>query len=70
MYKLLRNLNDKDRLKQLMLAIEAWKKGNLLLEWKVADVLFIPKSGKPPQVNKFRPISIRSCVGKVVERMI
>lgn len=41
-YKLLRNLNDKDRTKLLMLANEAWKKGNLPQEWKEADVRFIP----------------------------
>lgn len=69
-YKVLRNMSDKSRTELLDLANAAWKKGSLPKEWKEAEVHFIPKPGKPPHIDNLRPISLTSCVGKVVERMV
>ncbi|XP_077548089.1 uncharacterized protein LOC144160808 [Haemaphysalis longicornis] len=69
-YKVLRNMSDKSRTELLDLANAAWEKGSLPKEWKEAEVRFIPKPGKPPHVDNLRPISLTSCVGKVVERII
>lgn len=69
-YKLLRNRSNGSRSELLGLINKAWNKGSLLKEWKAAEVRFIPKPGKTPHVDNMRPISLTSCVGKVVDRMI
>lgn len=49
---------------------QAWETGILPHEWKTALIIPIPKPGKPPnQINNLRPISLTSCVGKLMERM-
>ncbi|KAG0416010.1 hypothetical protein HPB47_006825 [Ixodes persulcatus] len=58
---MLKNMSDKSRAELLNLANASWEK---------ADVRFIPKPGKPPHVDNLHPISLTSCVGKVVERMV
>lgn len=68
--KALRNLNDK--------AIEAltkyynkcWQTGKLPRQWKTAKTVLIPKPGKPPSIENLRPISLTSCVGKVLEHVL
>lgn len=49
---------------------EAWVSGNLPRRWKEAEIRFIPKPGKSPHIDNLRPISLTSCVGKVMERMV
>lgn len=39
-------------------------------EWKQANVILIPKPGKPLGLENMRPISLTSCVGKVAEHVI
>lgn len=63
-------MRDKSRAELLNLVNASWEKGSLPKEWKEAEVHFIPKPGKPPHVDNLRPISLTSCVGKVVERMV
>ncbi|XP_077560639.1 uncharacterized protein LOC144175440 [Haemaphysalis longicornis] len=68
--KALRNLNDT--------AIEAltkyfnkcWRTGKLPQQWKTAKTVLIPKPGKPPHIDNLRPISLTSCVGKVLEHVL
>lgn len=69
-YKLLNNLSDKSRRELLGYANTAWRSGTLPKEWKEAEVRFIPKPGKTPHIDNLRPISLTSCVGKVIERMV
>lgn len=69
--KALTNLNDA--------AIEAlthffinkcWRTGRLPKQWKTAKAILIPKPGKPPNIENLRPISLTSCVGKVLEHVL
>lgn len=47
-----------------------WMKGKLPDQWKMAEVRFIPKPGKSPHIENLRPISLTSCIGKIMERII
>lgn len=67
--KILRNLND-DAIEKLCEYMNTcWKDGRIPQEWKNADVILIPKQGKPLEVRNMRPISLTSCVGKVMEHV-
>lgn len=39
-------------------------------EWKLSQVILIPKPGKTPNLENLRPISLTSCVGRVAEYAI
>ncbi|KAG0414968.1 hypothetical protein HPB47_007849 [Ixodes persulcatus] len=58
--RMLRNLDDNS----------LWTSGNLPSSFRHATVCFIPKPGKPLMLENLRPISLTSCVGKLLERMI
>lgn len=65
--KILRNLDDQ-AIKHLTDYINnCWKNGKIPDEWKKSNVILIPKPGKPPDIQNMRPISLTSCVGKVME---
>lgn len=49
---------------------ELWTSGNLPSSFRHATVRFIPKPGKPLMLENLRPISLTSCVGKLLERII
>lgn len=49
---------------------ESWKSGVVPAEWKTACAVLIPKPGKAPNFENLRPISLTSCVGKVMERVV
>lgn len=50
---------------------QVWRPdGRLPREWKEADIVLIPKPGKPRELNHLRPISLTSCMGKLFERVI
>ncbi|KAG0425984.1 hypothetical protein HPB47_026886 [Ixodes persulcatus] len=69
-YTTLRNLPDNHLDILLFYIKEAWEPGQLPEEWRTAKVILIPKPGKPPiDLNNFRPISLTSCAGKLVEKM-
>ncbi|XP_072140700.1 uncharacterized protein [Dermacentor andersoni] len=46
---------------------ECWAHGKLPQQWKEANIILIPKPGKKLQLENLRPISITSCVGKLME---
>ena len=48
----------------------SWIAGYLPQTWRTALIVPIPKAGKKPGIDSHRPISLTSCVGKVLERMI
>ncbi|KAG0417733.1 hypothetical protein HPB47_005388 [Ixodes persulcatus] len=39
-------------------------------QWKTAKTTLIPKPGKPPDMDNLQPISLTSCVGKVLEHVL
>jgi hypothetical protein len=48
-----------------------WRKGQIPKPWRNAHIIPILKPNKPPEYPKsYRPISLTSCIGKLVERMI
>ncbi|KAM7297460.1 hypothetical protein ISCGN_022611 [Ixodes scapularis] len=47
-----------------------WEKGSLPRQWKTAKAVLISKPGKKPQLDALRPISLTSCVGKLMEHVI
>ncbi|KAG0424356.1 hypothetical protein HPB47_028435 [Ixodes persulcatus] len=49
---------------------ECWRQGQLTLQWKTAKVVMIPKPGTKPQLDALRPISLTSCVGKIMEHVV
>ena len=59
--------------KRILLKIinQTWKTGKLPKSWKTANVIPIPKKGKPKdKLASYRPISLTSCISKIAERMI
>lgn len=42
----------------------------LPIEWKTALATFIPKAGKAASADSLRPISLTSCVGKLMETIV
>ena len=50
---------------------QSWTQGKVPSQWKEATIIPILKKGKPKQESRsYRPISLVSCTGKVMERMI
>ena len=48
-----------------------WKTGQLPKDWKTAVLIPLLKKNKPKSApSSYRPISLTSCIGKLVERMI
>ena len=49
----------------------SWREGVLPHSWRNAVIVPILKPGKPASdVDSYRPISLTSCLGKVLERMV
>ena len=49
----------------------SWKIGRLPQSWKQANMIPIRKEGKPAnKAESYRPISLTSCLGKLIERII
>ncbi|XP_077547993.1 uncharacterized protein LOC144160638 [Haemaphysalis longicornis] len=49
---------------------KCWRAGSLPRQWKMAKTILIPKPGKPPGIENLGPISLTSCVGKVLEHVL
>jgi len=59
--------------KQFLLAIfnKIWSSGDYPESWRTGIVLSFHKPGKPPDDPKsYRPITLTSCVGKLLEKMV
>lgn len=67
--KALKNLNDAT-IESLTAYYKCWGEGKLPSQWKAAKTILIPKPGKPPYIDSLRPISLTSCVGKVLEHVL
>ena len=69
--KFLKNLPKTKLVELLRLANTSWRKTKIPQSWKHALIVPIHKPGKDPkEPESYRPISLLSCVGKVVERMV
>lgn len=69
--RLLANLPDSAYIHLLDYFNQIWEgREPLPLDWKTALVTFIPKSGKSVNIDNLRPISLTSCVGKLMEAMV
>ncbi|MCG8432091.1 MAG: reverse transcriptase family protein, partial [Candidatus Omnitrophica bacterium] len=59
--------------KQVLLKFinKTWADGQLPKSWRTATIVPVLKTGKPPsELTSYRPISLTSCIGKLVERMV
>ena len=54
------------------LFIKSWKLNKLPHEWKTAKVQFLKKHGKKDyhHAGSYRPISLTSCLGKLLEKIV
>jgi hypothetical protein len=69
--EMLKNLNQNDRITPLKLLKISFNTGYLPTNWKNAAVVPILKRNKPANLpESYRPISLTSCFGKMMERII
>ncbi|XP_077560074.1 uncharacterized protein LOC144174936 [Haemaphysalis longicornis] len=68
--KTLRNLGDGAIASLRTYFNRCWRSRTLPKQWKTAKTVLIPKPGKPPSIKNLRPISLTSCVGKIVEHIL
>ena len=65
------HLGPQARQKLLALFNQSWKTGQFLSQWKEAVVVPILKKGKEKRGKaNYRPISLLSCLGKLMERLV
>ena len=70
-YQALRNLDERHLPALLETLNKVWRTAELPAVWKVSHVIPIPKPGKPhAALSSYRPISLTSCVGKLLERLV
>ena len=69
--EMLINLGPQGKKKLLQLFNDSWRTGIVPEVWKEATILPIHKKGKDKKkATSYRPISLTSCVGKLMERLI
>ena len=69
--KFLKNLPDHTLTELLGLINRSWRRGEVPSAWKHSLVIPILKSGKPASdPNSYRPVSLISCVSKLMEKMV
>ncbi|KAM7296697.1 uncharacterized protein ISCGN_021854 [Ixodes scapularis] len=66
----LRNLDDESVMRLTTYVNECWREGSLPDAWKRAHVVMIPEPAKQVTIDNLRPISLTSCVGKVMEHAV
>ena len=68
---MLTHLGNKAKTKLLGIFNNSWTKGKVPQEWRKANMVPILKKGKDKKnVSSYRPISLTSCTGKLLERMV
>lgn len=68
--KALRNISDAAVSALTKYFNACWTSGSLPKQWKTAKTILLPKPNKPPGIEGLRPISLTSCVGKVLEHVL
>lgn len=70
-YPMLRRLPFTTKCTLLNIINRIWKDGVVPDQWKTGLVIPIPKPGKNhKEVDRYRPITLLSCVGKLIEHMV
>lgn len=70
-YAFLRHMSDEARSYLLELYNLIWNTGDFPFSWSVATIIPIPKPGKDHLLaTNYRPISLTSCICKVMEKMV
>jgi hypothetical protein len=70
-YEMLKNMHPSSSKLLLKIFNEIWRSGQIPQVWKEAIIIPIAKHGKDPSsVDNYRPISLTSCVGKLLEKMV
>ncbi|XP_064461762.1 uncharacterized protein LOC135371719 [Ornithodoros turicata] len=70
-YKAIVSLGPTSRTLLLNLINDSWRRGFVPPSWKTSQVVPVLKPGKSPrELTSFRPISLTSCVCKIMERII
>uniref|UniRef100_A0A1Y1LER8 Reverse transcriptase domain-containing protein n=1 Tax=Photinus pyralis TaxID=7054 RepID=A0A1Y1LER8_PHOPY len=70
-YSMLKNLTIEIKVKLLSIYNNIWEKGNYPQQWKVTTIIALPKENKDlSNPENFRPITLSSCIGKILESMI
>ena len=68
---MLKHLGPAAKKKLLSIYNTSWQKGIIPKSWKKATMIPILKPGKPPnKADSYRPISLTSCLCKLMERMV
>ena len=68
---MIKHLGPADKKTLLELFNELWKNGTVPVLWKKATIIPIHKKGKDKKdPNSYHPISLLSCLGKLLERVI
>ena len=69
--EMLTNLSDKGELLLLKLFNKSWATTDIPAAWRTAEIVAIHKKGKPTEKpDSYRPISLLSCIGKTMERLV
>ena len=69
--EMLLHLGPKANSKLLQIYNNSWKTGHIPQSWREATMIPVHKKGKNRKdVNSYRPISLLSCIGKLLERMV
>lgn len=70
-YPMIRHLPLRLKVNLLEIFNQIWEDGRIPERWKIGIVVPIPKAGKSQtEVGNQRPISLVSCLGKTLERMV
>lgn len=70
-YTMLKNLNGKQKEYLLKTYNSIWKDWTFPEDWKIANIVPIPKPGKDLNyAENYRPISLTSCICKLMEKII
>ncbi|KAI3382721.1 hypothetical protein SNEBB_007419 [Seison nebaliae] len=70
-YEMLRQLPAEGQKYLLNIYNKLWHNGEYPDDWKIAQVIMFPKPGKDPKLpSNYRPISLTSCLSKIMEKMV
>lgn len=70
-FEIMKHMSEKAKKHLLNFYNHIWTKGTFPEEWRNAVIVPIPKQGKDPgQVTNYRPISLTSCLCKLLEKMV
>ncbi|KAM7304186.1 hypothetical protein ISCGN_014086 [Ixodes scapularis] len=70
-YQALTNLTHEAQQAMVNWFNKIWETGDVPESWKLADIIPLLKTGKPPgRAESYRPVALTSCVSKLFERLL